>query len=55
MRISEEDLEHAQDHMMGILDIIYGKGDISELESCLEEVCVVLGVNIPVNKIMIRK
>jgi len=51
----EEDLEHAHDHLLGMLDILYGKGDISDLESCLEEVCAVFGINIPTGKLLVRK
>jgi hypothetical protein len=54
-KISPEDIEHAQDHMLGILDILYGDGSIEDLESSLEEVCVVLGINIPINKLRVRK
>ena len=43
---TEKALEHARDHMQGIIDMLYGneKLDIAMMESNIDEVCWILGL-----------
>ena len=49
------DLDHARHYMKNILDILYGNASIDEFENDLEEVCAVLSIKLPKNKINLRK
>jgi hypothetical protein len=40
------DTDHLREHVQGIVEAVYVSGDVMKLESCLDEVCYELGVNI---------
>jgi len=49
------DLDHARHYMKNILDMLYGSASIDEFENDLEEVCAVLNMKLPENKINLRR
>lgn len=48
MRIDDmPDIDHATDHFIGVIECLYGKRDIADLEWHLEEVGYILKVELP--------
>lgn len=49
------ELDHASDHMRAVFEVLYGDKDISELENHLEEVCAILGLELPDGNLTVTK
>jgi hypothetical protein len=43
-------INHAADHLIGLIQCLYESGDVSRLEEHLEEIAYVLQVNLPKNR-----
>jgi hypothetical protein len=43
----EEEFQHAKDHLQGLVEQVYKKGNIEDFERHLEEVLCVFGLDIP--------
>ena len=49
------DLNHLRDHVQGIIDVIYGSGNIRQLEFCLDEVCSELDMKLNAGRPVLEK
>lgn len=56
--VHEEDLpdyENIKDHFIGLVEILYGRGDLSKLERPIEEIARELEVELPSTPLMVRR
>jgi len=53
--LNKEEYEHAYDHLMGLVNDIYDKGSIEDMEYHLEEVLGIFDIRIPEGKPLLEK
>jgi len=53
--LNQEEYEHAYDHLMGLVNDIYDKGSIEDMEYHLEEVLGIFDIRIPEGKPLLQK